>query len=391
MPHSWDTVADVMGMHGKFSTKEPIVEVQKGLAWAATHYAQVTTGTGCGGFVNTSFTIEDAVRTGQKAARKANPKARLGMYWRTDFALELKECSDFSAEWNAHPEWVLKQDDGTPTVKNYIDYSQQPAADFFAKVMLSTLADGTLDYIYMDGPGTTADLHFPGVSPTRGAAVIEAKHAMIAGIQAKLDAIGKGQNLILNGVDNVEAAEEFRATGAAGVMFDHWSALQFVIRGPPTNPDLGEFNATEMDEAFQLVTNEDFANMTLQVKGWPGPIVHQPGQYPPNIPSPTTPAEKATVAAQRFNNELALFLLVADDLDYWIYSWFWGFYDYIPGDATSTVPAEFFPEAKCKLGAPAGPYTRVGATWTYTRKFAHASVFVDLKNRTAGKVTFDSC
>ena len=28
--------------------------------------------------------------------------------------------------------------------------------------------------------------------------------------------------------------------------------------------------------------------------------------------------------AERFNSELALFLLVADELDYWIYSWFWG-------------------------------------------------------------------
>ena len=319
MTHSWDTVADLMGMHGKFdSTTASMAEVQKGLAWAAMHYAQVTTGTSCGGLVNSTFTIEDAVRTGQTAARKANPKARLGMYWRTDFALELKDCSDFSAEWNAHPEWVVKQDDGTPTLKNYIDYTQQPAADFFAKVMLSTLADGTLDYIYMDGPGDYTQSHFPGVSPARGEAVIKAKHAMIADIQAQLDTIGKGQNLILNGVDGVGTAEQFRATGAAGVMFDHWSVLQFVIRAP-TDPMLGHWNATLMDDAFQLVTNKEFANMTLQVKGWPGPIIKQPGLYPSNIPTPTTVAEKAAVAGQRFNNELALFLLVADELDYWIY------------------------------------------------------------------------
>ena len=70
---------------------------------------------------------------------------------------------------------------------------------------------------------------------------------------------------------------------------------------------------------------------------------------------------------------------------------FWGFYDYIPGDPTSSVPTDFFPQAKCKLGAPIGKYTRKPGTWTYTRKYTHADVFVDLIDRIASKVTFTGC
>ena len=60
------------------------------------------------------------------------------------------------------------------------------------------------------------------------------------------------------------------------------------------------------------------------------------------------------------------------------------------GDADSNVPEGFFPQAKCALGPPAGPYVK-GERNTYTRKFAHAEVFVDLRNRTNSRVTFAGC
>jgi hypothetical protein len=146
-----------------------------------------------------------------------------------------------------------------------------------------------------------------------------------------------------------------------------------------------------MDSAFQLATSPVLANVTTEIKGWPGPIVKQKDNYPPNLPAPTTPAEKAAIAASRFNSELAMFLLVAGEHDIWIYSWFWGFDDYAGGQPDSTIPAKFFAEADCPLGAPKAPYTRKSGTWTYTREFEHASVFVDLENRNASKVTFHSC
>ena len=39
---------------------------------------------------------------------------------------------------------------------------------------------------------------------------------------------------------------------------------------------------------------------------------------------PNTTALQQKIGLERFNSELALFLLVASERDYWIYSWFWG-------------------------------------------------------------------
>eukprot|EP01046_Picozoa_sp_COSAG06_P099688 COSAG06_NODE_45803_length_352_cov_0.498024_2_plen_52_part_01 len=47
--------------------------------------------------------------------------------------------------------------------------------------------------------------------------------------------------------------------------------------------------------------------------------------------TPGNPAEQQTAAALRFNSELAFFLLVATKYDFWIYSWFWDWDNYVPG------------------------------------------------------------
>ena len=46
---------------------------------------------------------------------------------------------------------------------------------------------------------------------------------------------------------------------------------------------------------------------------------------------------------------------------WWEVSWFWGFDSWIPagmGDPDSNVPKEFFPQAECSLGPPAGAYVK---------------------------------
>ena len=142
------------------------------------------------------------------------------------------------------------------------------------------------------------------------------------------------------------------------------------------------------DALFDLVRSPILSNMTLHIKGWVGPVLKQQGVYPSYLHTgPWTPAEQQQEAGKRFNSELALFLLVAEEQHYWMYSWFWGFQSWVPDDPDSQIPHGFFPQAKCALGAPTGP-PKKGADWTYTREFTSASVFVDLKNRTASKVTF---
>jgi hypothetical protein len=150
------------------------------------------------------------------------------MYYRSDMALELAECSSHSAEWNSHPEWWLKDDNGT-YIKDHgnthmMDFSNPECANFFAGVYLSVLnvklASGkpAVDYIYMDGAGCSDTEYQPGIGPTRSRAICGGKMAMIAKLQAKLVARGEGQNLILNGMDTPTTAEQFVPTGVGAIL-----------------------------------------------------------------------------------------------------------------------------------------------------------------------------
>lgn len=396
--HSWDTVADIMAMHGKYGVRSTSLPTDKDIEFVAKNYAVVTTGTGCDTeSVNKTFTIEDSVLQMAARIKAVNPSVKVGMYWRSDFALEIADCSDFSDEWNSHPEWRLKNDQGKVIDKGggkyYIDYSNPAAAAFFAKVLVNVTkaklpsGEPILDYVYIDGdPSESTETSFkPGVGPERSAKLVDDVYNTFGNIQSQLDAQGFDQKVQLNAMDDLWGVQHHVATGAAANMFDHWSILQFL------NKTDGSFNATLMDGAFQLATNPLLNNVSTFIKGWPGPIIHQRDEYPPNIPQPKEPKDFQKVAAERFNNELALFLLVAEKYDFWIYSWFWGFYDYVGGNDESTTPADFFPQAKCPLGEPAGPYERVKDTWTYKRQFKYADVFVDLTNRTACRVEFTKC
>jgi hypothetical protein len=247
----------------------------------------------------------------------------------------------------------------------------------------------------LDGPDWQLQ---PNISKARNARLQAAKMEFFADLQNQFDALPGGQrNIFLNGVDTLDTAQLFNPTGAAGVMIDHWTILQFLLTGEPMDTDqcaveppnvCGHFNLTAMDALFTLVRSHLLSNMTLQVKGWVGPTISQPGKWPPQMHTPAPGAERRRAMAERFNSELALFLLVAEDHMWWLYSWFWGFDSFVPGQPDSDVPQDFFPQAKCQLGAPAGPPVRKGDTWTYTRAYEHASVFVDLTNRTACRVDF---
>eukprot|EP01050_Picozoa_sp_SAG11_P035259 SAG11_NODE_12837_length_683_cov_0.792808_1_plen_186_part_10 len=157
--HGWDTPGDMMAMHGKY--QQPPLDVD--IRFVAQHYGgMITTGTGCPPPAPTGPTIEESVLGVAARIKAEKPSALVGMYWRTDFALELAECSGFAAEWAAHPEYRLKNETGgvigTPN-HYYYDWLNPAAAAFFGNVLLNvTLATlpsdkPVLDYIYCDGAG----------------------------------------------------------------------------------------------------------------------------------------------------------------------------------------------------------------------------------------------
>lgn len=265
--HGWSTVSDVIAMHGKYRHLDEHPP-RKDIEFIARNYpSMVTTGCGCGvGRGEPSaqgLTIEESVLATAARIKEVNSEVKVGMYWRTDTALELAECSGFAREWAAHPEYYLKNDTGGVIgPHHYYDYLNPAAAGFFQKVLfnvtMATLPSGKpiLDFLYLDGGGTVSKgAHVPGIKGSRSQQLIEGRHRMISALQRQLDAQSHGQILVLNAMDEVESAQEYVATGAAGAMFDHWSILGFL------NHSDGSFNKTKMDEGFRLVTSSLLANV----------------------------------------------------------------------------------------------------------------------------------
>ena len=392
--HKWETVSQVMGMHGCYSGSTP--PPAAGIAFAAHNYATITTAPECRDFAKwpSGESFEDNVIAVLAQVKAVNPAALTGIYWRMDFALELAECSAYRDEWNAKAAstYGLKMDNGTAVKTGgsyFIDYSNAEASAFIVNVLVNMtsrmLPDGTpiVDYLYLDGDPLATQM-FPGINAVRAAEIVDAYYATAGALQRALDERHLGQKVILNGLDEIADAPHHLGSGAAGNMVDHWSILQFI------DGETGQFNAAAMQGAFDLIANvHAYGNVTLKIKGWPGPIAEQKDVYPPppHAQVPATAGGKQKLLGELFNSELALFLLVAGEHDYWVYSWFWDWDDYVPGAPQSTVPAEFFPQAKCELGAPLGKLTKTGAL-TYAREFQHAHVHVDLGDRTASSVTF---
>ena len=197
----------------------------------------ITTGSGCP--KNKSTTIEDGTWAVAAKIKAINPKALVGMYWRTDMALEVAQCSKSAAALAKHgTDFFLRDDNGTLIQKggHYLwDYTNEDGRAFWSKTLvnvvnqvLPTTGAPTLDYIYLDGPDWNGEI---GVGPARSALIGAAKMKWLAELQVMFSALpGGGRNVILNGCDTTKTAVKFNPTGAAGTMLDHWSILQVRIR-----------------------------------------------------------------------------------------------------------------------------------------------------------------
>jgi hypothetical protein len=238
--HKWDTVSDVMGMHGQGGTALP-----SSIGFAANHYGMITTAAACDREAGAS-TIEDGTLALARKIKAANPATLTGMYWRTDFVGEIASCSNFTAELRATGNSSFLRDDNGQLALEHghsvmWDYSNTAGIALFARALVNvvnqTLSNGApvLDYLFLDGPDWQP---LPNISAARNAALRAAKMAFFADLQRQLDALpGGGRSLILNGVDTLETARLFNPTGASGVMagpgrtvasYHHISLIHFI-------------------------------------------------------------------------------------------------------------------------------------------------------------------
>ena len=110
---------------------------------------------------------------------------------------------------------------------------------------------------------------------------------------------------------------------------------------------------------------------------------------PTHVPESAEACRQA--AADRLVQSLAPFLIVAAENVFFGYGWFYNLEDgYIPckPSVQCGMPSQWFREYSRPLGVPRGAAQTDVTRTIWTREFAHASVFVDLSNRSASRINW---
>ena len=168
----------------------------------------------CSG-VRSGVTTEEAIYATAQQLKAKDPTLKVLFYLATD--QQGIQCYGMNAEFQAHPEWHLKLDNGSAIVENghnILDPTVPAAAKWWASVPLggingtgmykgtkvTTLIDGVLaDSGGYSNVGGATDVGSPGISTVRKEAISDAKRAMMGTLQKALSAANGGV-VMANGV-----------------------------------------------------------------------------------------------------------------------------------------------------------------------------------------------
>ena len=354
--------------------------------------------------------------------RRLNPNVKILLYEATQWGT----LGQGPTELKEHPEYWLRDDNGVPYHPLSMDFRVKQARQWWIEMIQQAQAGKNTRFLFdgllVDSGSASIHVNFNDASHTMSAAnqrlLIEAKMQMLAEAQDFYTRLNGGRvlsNPLLNwgviGFPGREAKLDFPVTyhwqfveGALDEMFGGFSSLQgeqgFGNR-------TGLWNATTMNISMTAMLNLTAQNKTVLVRGYPGPcgvpftylntsdpsrkmvIPSYPALYP--VQSPVTLAEARNAAgSDRFITQaLAPFLIVANRNIWWSYAWFYspssGWYPCT--DDSCVGPAEWYPLFSKPLGEPISPPTCTGG-FKWTRKYAHAQVFVDLEDPSAARITW---
>ena len=354
-----------------------------------------------------------------RALKKRNPKVEVWFYQPAD---RLGDTPFVQEALNAHPEWWLRDDNGnimpfggaTSELKQ-IDSSVVGAQDYFANLSVSLFHDraeaaALLDGVFVDG------VSFRNPNPTnisgdRYASLFAGQMTMMEKLCANLKALNGhgeaiGNPLVQYGAigpnpnSSIPAGANITKTlshydGAFDEMFGSFLTMQGGMFGN------GEWDAEKMRFSFDAVIQASGQGKTIVIHAFPGPATvpfnsigpvgnqFRTASWAGATKSPTDPALARNASQDRLVESLAPFLIVANEHVFFSYGWFYNVEDgYIPCPASIEcgMPSDWFPEFSKPLGPPEGPATTDAERNVWTRKFAHATVSVDLRDRTRSRV-----
>ena len=303
---------------------------------------------------------EQAILNDAKVLKKLNPDMKVIFYWNTLLDYPFYEASSV---FNEHPEWWLKKSDGTidfkrnSTLKKY-DLSNKKLRKWWVKVVKKAVNNPHIDGVFMDAFNQ-----------------VKAPFNLKNWGQEKFDAMNRGLDALVNetnaalDADKITIWNGIRSTRHRVVGNDYLESMGAVMI-----EHFGHFHSASpqsMLSDLELMDEAAKAGKIVVFKAWPGFTWLDKEQM-------ALPLEdKQQIAKQHIEFPLAAFLIAAQEHSYFIYNW---------GYRMDFGSLEWYPELDKPLGKPLGDYEKNG--FIFTRKYEHASIYLDLKETKNTKITW---
>jgi len=304
----------------------------------------------------TRNSVEPNIAAAARAIKQRNPKVKVLFYWAAD--MPKHQWKQSNATFPEGGYLVAHRKGGRNSM--VFNVCRQDVRNWWSDVAAKAVRDYACDGIFVDG-ATTGRPDGPWsrmFGKEKAAAMDEAVFAMLREARKKMgpDALILFNPLHGRDPQGVALGERYLPV-TDGAMMDDFG------RSAKPRQQTEEYLANELEEMHKAAQD----GKIIVFKAWPGftwwsdpELMKKPHE------------EQYRVARARITFPLACFLVGAGPNCYFCYTWGWlGKYGTF----------DWYPEFDKPLGPPKGEAVRNG--WTYQREFAHASVFVDLKNRTA--------
>jgi hypothetical protein len=276
-------------------------------------------------------------------------------------------------EMRAHPEWLLRDNQGEPIYKlvrggvvkiPQFDITHPQWQQWWLGSVRKATKHKAIDGIFIDALPQV--VRFPERKlKTWGQEKYPAMRAACDTLLARTrKSAGSEAIIINNGLFGAVPGMDDGGIGwlehVSGAMVEHFGAFGSRERD-------GTLKVEEMAREIELIGEAAALRKIVLVKGWPGDYNWLLPKY-----KSLSQEEKLALAKERLEFALAAFLIAAQEYCYFGYSWGW-YHD--------QGWMQWYPEFEKPLGAPFGPAEKKG--WVYIRQFKHASVRLDLEHEEA--------
>lgn len=295
---------------------------------------------------------EEGFAVAAREIKIRNPRAKVLYYWNASLNSSTVRWG-YKAAKTLPADAHLKDRFGQPvlrrkTVPNY-DLRRQDVRDWWTNAAAKAITDYSADGIFADAMGDPPRANLKTLDEQT---VLDLRAARLALMKETRRKIGPDRLIVFNGLMRENRDKLLQVTD--GAMIEHF--------GHFSNGSSQE----QMAAAIETVQAAGRAGKIVIFKAWPGFSFREPAM----MKKPHD--ELARLAKQRITFPLACYLVAAQPHCYFCYTW---------GYREKHGTFDWYPEFDKPLDPPKGDAKRTGST--YTREFAHASVRVDIKSRTA--------